>query len=105
LSGQTLYRGIEKESLSVGANLRVGQTAQLDAGGYISTTTDRNSSFLKSRPVNLVIRTTKANTGLDMSRVGHGAEREVLLPRGSKIKVTRVVKTKNKTVVYGDLVQ
>lgn len=105
LRGQTLYRGVEADSLSVGANLRVGQTARLDAGGFISTTTDKKSSFLKSRPINLVIRTKKTNTGLDMSKVGFAAEREVLLPRHSKSKVTRVVKTKGKTVVYGDLIQ
>jgi hypothetical protein len=85
-----LYRGISKDalkSLIQGDEISIGQ--EFSDKGFLSTSTDPNVAHMNGfGGVVLSIETGEGQNGLDMSAFNENKhEKEVLLPRGTKLKI------------------
>jgi uncharacterized protein len=88
--GTKLYRGISKDALKAmikGDMINSGQV--LSDAGFLSTSTDRNIAGLNSiGGVLMEIEVGEGQHGLDMGQISRNQhEKEVVLPRDSKMKV------------------
>jgi hypothetical protein len=88
--GTKLYRGISKDALKQlikGDVINAGQA--LEDPGFLSTSTDRNIAGLNSiGGVVMEIEVGEGQHGLDMGQISRNQhEKEVVLPRNSKMKV------------------
>jgi hypothetical protein len=90
-AGTKLYRGITKDALKSligGDQITVGQT--LSDKAFLSTSTDPWIAHVPGG-VMLDIQVGEGQSGLDMSQISSNEhEKEVLLPRGAKLKIAGI---------------
>jgi hypothetical protein len=95
--GSILYRGMTREAAKkiFGSHVNVG--ADISDPAYVSTSTSRSIAGMRAiGGVMLQIETGADAKGLDMAAISRNpAEKEVLLPRGAKLKITGVTAPKS----------
>lgn len=90
-----LYRTMSDEGGRFFGDMKEGST--FTDHGYVSTTTDRNflNEFYSADPkdrVDLTIVVSKGKSALPMRYMSdYGEEKEILLPRGNKFKISKVI--------------
>ncbi len=95
--GKILYRGMTREAAKklFGSHVNVG--AEISDPAYASTSTNRSIAGMRAiGGVMLRIETGPSAKGLDMSTISRNpAEKEVLLPRDAKLKITGITAPKS----------
>jgi phage-related protein (TIGR01555 family) len=89
-AGTKLYRGISRDALKSlvgGDEVKVGQV--LSDKGFLSASTDSNIAYMNGTGgVVMEIATNENQPALDMSKISYNTdEKEVLLPRNTKLKI------------------